>query len=87
MAASPNFRQAAVLPSPAVHDELAGLAEIAKMLGVTKRTVQRYIERADFPEPYEHLARGRVWLRVDIEAWAKEHLPLRPGRPRKRPSR
>lgn len=63
--------------------ELAGLAEIAEMLGVARRTVQRYLERPDFPEPVERLATGRVWLRADVQVWAKTHLPLRPGRPPK----
>jgi predicted DNA-binding transcriptional regulator AlpA len=64
-------------------EDLAGLSEIAAMLGVTTRTVQRYMEREDFPEPLGRLAGGRVWLRADIERWAKQVLPLPPGRPRK----
>jgi prophage regulatory protein len=64
-------------------DELAGVSEIAEMLGVTRRTAARYVDRTDFPEPTETLSRGRVWLRADIEAWAREHLPLPSGRPRK----
>jgi prophage regulatory protein len=64
-------------------DELASLAEIGEMLHVPKRTVQRYAERPDFPEPIDRLATGRVWLRADVQAWGKAHLPLPPGRPRK----
>jgi prophage regulatory protein len=67
-------------------DELASIAEIAKMLGVTERTAQRYVDRADFPAPVDTIAGGRirVWQRVDVEAWGEAHLPLpRPGRPRK----
>ena len=63
--------------------DLAGLQEIADMLGVTPRTVQRYLTRADFPQPYARLAGGRVWLRADIDEWAARTLPLPPGRPRK----
>jgi predicted DNA-binding transcriptional regulator AlpA len=63
--------------------ELAGLSEIAEMLGVTKRTVQRYMARPDFPAPRVHLASGRVWVRADIAAWAKQRLPLPTGRPPK----
>ncbi len=65
-------------------DELASLFEISRMLGVTKRTVQRYAERPDFPEPIDRLAAGRVWRRADVEAWAREHLPLPTGRPPRR---
>ena len=64
-------------------DELAGLQEIAKMLGVTKRTVQRYMTRPDFPKPIDRLAAGNIWRRKDIEHWAKRTLPLKPGRPPK----
>ena len=64
-------------------EELAGLSEIAEMLGVTTRTVQRYMEREDFPEPLGQIAAGRVWLRANVETWAKATLPLPEGRPRK----
>jgi predicted DNA-binding transcriptional regulator AlpA len=64
-------------------EELASIAEIAEMLGVTKRTVYRYIERSDFPDPLGRVSAGPIWLRSEVEAWGKEHLPLPPGRPRK----
>lgn len=66
-------------------DELAGIAEIAAMLGVTDRTAQRYAEREDFPAPAGTVAGGRirVWRRADVGRWAKAHLPLPTGRPRK----
>src|SRR5205814_2949799 len=41
-------------------EELAGLFEIAEMLGVTRRTVQRYMDRDDFPEPLGEIAARRV---------------------------
>ena len=63
-------------------EEVAGLTEIAQMLGVTRRTVQRYIGRPDFPEPIGRLARGRVWRRTDVDEWAGRTLPLPEGRPR-----
>jgi predicted DNA-binding transcriptional regulator AlpA len=63
--------------------ELVSRSEVARILGVTTRTVQRYTERPDFPEPIGRLATGRVWKRVDIEAWARKTLPLPQGRPRK----
>ena len=65
-------------------DELAGFTEVAAILGVHRRTAQNYIAREDFPEPVGRLARGRVWLRLDVEKWGADHLPLpKPGRPRK----
>lgn len=65
-------------------DELAGVSEIAEMLGVTRPTAARYVEREDFPEHFERLARGRVWRRDEVEAWGRENLPLRTGRPPKK---
>jgi predicted DNA-binding transcriptional regulator AlpA len=65
-------------------EDLAGLAEIAEMLGVTKQTALKYMRRADFPEPLGQVAAaGSVWLRRDVERWAKQTLPLPTGRPRK----
>jgi hypothetical protein len=66
-------------------DELAGLAEVADMFRVTKRTATNYTRRSDFPAPLDRLAAGPVWRRSDVEAWGKAHLPLpRSGRPPKR---
>jgi predicted DNA-binding transcriptional regulator AlpA len=55
---------------------LAGLAEVAQILKVTKRTVQRYTKRDDFPRPIATLAATPVWKRRDIEQWKKATLPL-----------
>ncbi len=53
-------------------DELAGVTEIAEMLGVVRQYVHRLInEDPDFPKPVAELAAGRVWARGDIVAWAK----------------
>ena len=77
-------RQATALVSEGVAPEdLAGLQEIAETLGVTKSTAARYIARDDFPEPLGQVSMGRVWLRRDVEKWAKRTLPLRMGRPPK----
>jgi len=29
----------------------------------------------DFPEPFDRLAGGAVWLVADVEAWIAEHRP------------
>jgi predicted DNA-binding transcriptional regulator AlpA len=60
--------------------ELAGLAEIAEMLEVTKRTAWNYTQRDDFPQPVDRLASGPIWRRADVETWGTTHLPLPPGR-------
>jgi predicted DNA-binding transcriptional regulator AlpA len=64
-------------------EDLLGLVDISRLLGVTMATVQKYVERDDFPEPLGQIAAGRVWLQNDVETWAKETLPLPTGRPRK----
>ena len=64
-------------------EEVAGVTEIAEMLGVNRRTAARYVERVDFPAPVGTLSRGRVWIRSEVDAWGREHLPLPPGRPKR----
>ena len=61
--------------------ELAGLAEVAEICGVAKRTAVRYTNRKDFPKPVSELAAGPVWRTADVARWAQETLPLREGRP------
>ena len=83
-AVATGFRPAGEIRCFAVSPrELAGMAEIAEMLSVSKRTAQRYSERDDFPEPIDRLAAGPVWRLRDVEVWAREQLPLPVGRPRK----
>jgi predicted DNA-binding transcriptional regulator AlpA len=62
--------------------QLLGLNEVATLLGRSKPTAARYTHRPDFPEPL-HLLRGRLWLRTEVETWAKKNLPLKPGAPKK----
>jgi predicted DNA-binding transcriptional regulator AlpA len=63
---------------------LAGLAEVAELLGVTKRSASRYTRRPDFPEPLARLSSGPIWNAAEVEAWGGEHGPFRRGRPAKR---
>ena len=79
---STQVAQSAVA-SAAVREDLVGLAGIPDLLGVTLRTAQKYVDRADFPEPYARIGNRRIWRRDDIAAWASRTLPLQPGRPRK----
>lgn len=53
------------------------VAEIAAMLGVSRRQVHRLAAQSDFPDPADVLAVGRVWRRRDIERWAVKRR--RPG--------
>lgn len=65
-------------------EELAQLAEVAEILGVSRATAARAVDRPGFPAPADVLATGRVWRRVDVEAWGRENPPRGRGRPPKR---
>ena len=84
---SPNLTRRILVGSSLVSpDEIVALSEIAVMLGVTRRTVQRYMDRPDFPAPLGVLAGGRrVWRKDDVAEWAGRTLPLSEGRPPKAP--
>ena len=66
-----------------MEEELAGLAELAGILGVTRRSAQRYTKRPGFPEPMATLAATPVWRVRDIREWKRATLPL-PRDPRSR---
>lgn len=52
--------------------DLVGIAEIVKLLEVSRQYVDRLTrEDPTFPEPEADLASGRVWDRGAVEAWAR----------------
>lgn len=53
-------------------DHLMGVAEVAKLLGVSRQRVQQLARRTDFPEPVARLAATPVWESEDVEQWARE---------------
>lgn len=69
------------LAEPAV-PELAGIAEIAELLGVTRQRASTLQKTPGFPSPAAQLRSGPVWRRNDLDrfvaTWAR-----RPGRPPK----
>jgi hypothetical protein len=50
---------------------IAGVAEAAALMGWDKRRVITYIDRGRFPAPLQSLASGRIWLREDLERFAR----------------
>lgn len=65
---------------------LVTVKEIAELLGVSRRTAHRLVNREDFPAPVDTLPNGRVWRRTAVERWAKRPpVPIgrKPGRPPK----
>lgn len=53
-------------------EHLMGVAEIAELLGVSRQRVTQLAKVGGFPVPYDSLAMGPVWLKADIEKWARE---------------
>jgi hypothetical protein len=51
--------------------QVVGVAEAAEIMGWDKRRVVTYIDRGSFPEPLTTLASGRIWLREDVETYAR----------------
>lgn len=52
--------------------DLAGLTEIAAMLGVTRARAHQLADREGFPTPIGEISAGRIWEREDVERWARE---------------
>lgn len=61
-------------------NDLLGVGEAAAVLGVARQRLYQLRARVDFPAPFVELACGPIWLRDDIEAFAR--LPRPNGRPR-----
>ncbi len=51
--------------------ELVGVAEIAALLGYSRQRVNQLAKSEGFPEPVARLVIGRIWLRDDVEGWAR----------------
>lgn len=58
---------------------LAGLAEVAQVLEVSKGQASNLIKRAYFPKPIQKLASGPVWSLSDVVSF-KSIWPRKPGR-------
>jgi len=68
------------LEAPAI-PALAGISEVADVLGVTRQRASELAGSAAFPRPIADLAAGPVWLRSTIVSF-HESWERRPGRPR-----
>jgi hypothetical protein len=69
-----------VTPPTATGQELAGLAEAAEILGVSKQRVTELRAQPAFPAPVAELKSGPVWTRDSIEEFAQTRR-RQPGRP------
>jgi prophage regulatory protein len=52
-----------------------GAAEIQKRLGLSRARTYNIVSRRGFPEPYQTMAMGSIWLESDVEAWIAVHRP------------
>jgi predicted DNA-binding transcriptional regulator AlpA len=52
--------------------ELMASGDIAKLLGITQQRVDQLSRTGKMPEPVATVSLGRIWLRSEIEAWARE---------------
>jgi predicted DNA-binding transcriptional regulator AlpA len=58
-----------------VGERLVGTHEIARMFDVSRQTVHDWLKRPErfhFPEPYDRIRAGAVWLTADVVAWAEK---------------
>lgn len=53
--------------------DLMAMPEVTSLLGVSKQRVYQLIARGGFPEPVATISVGRIWLREDVERWAREN--------------
>lgn len=60
------------VPSQGGPLDLAGTAEIARLLGVSRQRVQQLTRTPGFPTPAATLGMGHVWHTADIRDWASE---------------
>jgi hypothetical protein len=66
----------ALMPKPS----MLRLVDIAELLGATKQRAHQIAEEKGFPAPLAEDARGRVWSRYQVQAWAKRWRGEKPWR-------
>jgi predicted DNA-binding transcriptional regulator AlpA len=54
---------------------LAGIREIADLLGVSRQRANQIAATKTFPKPLARLAMGPVWRLSDVKTWAERHRP------------
>lgn len=55
---------------------LAGVQEVAELLGVSRQRVHQLVAAPGFPQPIADLAAGRIWDLSDVEAWRDQMRPF-----------
>lgn len=52
---------------------LLGRWEICARYDLTDSQFRRFVSRDDFPKPFQHMRRGRVWHGNDIDEWERRN--------------
>jgi len=64
------IRRVEIAPESFQDDELLGAVDGARLLGVSRQRFYQLQDKPGFPQPAAELARGALWRRADIEAFA-----------------
>jgi hypothetical protein len=73
--APPEVRRIEIAPEDYERDELLGAVDGARVLGVSRQRFYQLQGHPGFPTPAAELARGALWRRADIEAFAMTRQP------------
>ena len=65
-----EIRHIEVAPEAYEPARLLGATDVARLLGVSRQRLYQLTDRPGFPPPATQLARGALWRREDIEAFA-----------------
>lgn len=55
--------------------ELAGLAEVASLAGVSRKRAWQLTQHKAFPQPFQVLAMGPVWRESDVQVFLDTPRP------------
>jgi predicted DNA-binding transcriptional regulator AlpA len=64
--------KAALVRLNAYTQPLMGLSELAGILGMTKQSVHKRLQKGRVPEPMARVSNGPVWLTSTIQSWLIE---------------
>lgn len=62
----------------ASQDQFVDMGYLETLLGVSRRTIYKWIAQRHFPKPFTHGSRTHRWIRRDVEKWiASKREPQR----------
>lgn len=71
-----TIRRVEVAPESYEPSALLGATDVARLLGVSRQRFYQLQDRPGFPRSATELARGALWRREDIEAFAVSRSPV-----------